>query len=140
MRTITPRALPVLVAFVLSVLVLAFVSFKTPAAHGSIKTGEEYTATTTYAALTPSIRTLKTTYGALGQVTITGANTGLMSLYDATTSDATKRAASMATSSILIADFPASAAAGTYTFDARFTNGLLLVSSGLVATSSIMYK
>lgn len=140
MRTIKLSS-PILVLAV-SVLLFAFIVLlglnSAPRAAASVGTGEEYLATTTYAAST-AVRTLKAGYGALGQVTITGANTGVMTLYDATTSDVTKRV--LATSSLpVIADFPASVAAGTYVFDARFSSGLLLVSSGAVATSSIMYK
>lgn len=102
--------------------------------------GNDYQATTTFAASVPLIRVLKSTAGTLNAVNITGANTGLMTLYNATTSDVTKRTGNKATSTIMIADFPASAVANNYTFDAEFSDGLLLVGSGSIATSTITYR
>ena len=107
---------------------------------GSVPETQEYQATTTYAAQVPTERKLKEGRGALAQVTITGDNTGLMTLYNATTSDVNKRTGNPATSTILIADFPTAAPEGTYTFDAVFTTGLLLVTSGTPATSTITYR
>lgn len=120
--------------------VLAFVGFRSPnAALGSVETGEEYLATTTFAQST-AIRTLKTGFGALGQVVITGDNTGTITIYNATTSDVSQRTGQKASSTIIIADFPASSPEGTYTFDAGFTDGLLVVTSGAPATSTILYR
>ena len=101
---------------------------------GSVQTGNEYNATTTGSIQTPAVRVLQTGPGSLGSVVITGANTGTIQLYNATTSDVTKRTGQKATSTITLADFPASAAAGTYTFDAVYTDGLLLVTSNSPVT------
>jgi len=131
------------IAIALAAIALVFAFFQAQdTTFASVESGQEYMATTTYAAHPDAdgVRYLKTGYGALAQVTITGDNTGLISLYNATTSDISLRAASKATSTILIADFPASAPEGTYVFDATFTDGLLLVVSGAEATSSIMYR
>lgn len=106
---------------------------------GSVRTGDEYSATTTHA-LSVAVRTLKVGSGSLAQVTITGANTGPFTLYNATTSNVAARHPSKATSTIFIADFPASTAAGTYLFDAKFDDGLLFVGTGLTATGSIMWR
>lgn len=109
-------------------------------ASASVVQGNEYTPTSTYAAVTP-VRTLKTGSGSLAQVTITGANTGLMTLYDATTSNVTLRTGQTATSALsVLADFPASTATGTYTFDAVFNQGLLQSGSGAVPTTTITYR
>lgn len=108
-------------------------------ALGSVPETQEYMSTTTYA-LSTAVRTLRVGTGALAQVTITGANTGLITIYNATTSNASLRAADKATSTIVIADFPVSTAAGTYTFDARYTDGLLVVTSGAPATSTITWR
>lgn len=137
-------SLPIVALYALAIVSLAslvFLIYQTPrAAFGSVSSSNEYAATTTNAT-SQLVRALRTSRGSLGQVTITGANTGTMTLYDATTSDATKRATSKATTTLnILADFPASAAAGTYTFDAAFTDGLLLVSTGLPATSTITHR
>ncbi len=124
-------------AFVLSLfLVLTASPFN---AHGSVAQSNEYQATTTFA-LSTSVRTLKTGFGSLAQVTITGDNTGLITIYNATTSDINARTGNKATSTLVIADFPASTPEGTYTFDAQFTDGLLVVTSGAPATSTITYR
>lgn len=132
-----------IVALALATVVAVFAFFHYQStAYGSIQTGDEYQATTTYAGHpdVDGVRLIKTGFGSLAQVTITGANTGLISIYNATTSDISQRAAAKATSTILIADFPASAPAGTYVFDAVFTDGLLIVQSGTEATSTITYR
>jgi hypothetical protein len=141
MRTIIKPALAVVLAVCAVIVGLVLIALRTPLASASVITGDEYVATSTYAALPQPVRTLKAGYGALAQVTITGANTGTMTLYDATTSNASLRTGQTATSSLtVLADFPASVAAGTYTFDARFSSGLLLSGSGLLATSTITYR
>lgn len=114
-------------------------------AQGSVIVGNEYIATSTaqntlYGATITSSRIIKTGYGALAQVTITGANTGVVNFYNATTSNILQRASNKATSTILLASFPASTAAGTYTFDAEFSDGLFIVIEGNAPTSTIMYR
>lgn len=134
---------------IVAALVLAIVYMfgaLTPRADASVAVTNEYMATSTAAStlLGATISNdilIKTGQGALGSVVITGANTGIFSFYDATTTDVSKRTNNIATSSILIASFPASVAAGTYTFDVQYTNGLLLeLTSGNIATSTITYR
>ena len=130
----------------LAAVLLAFVVFwglnNPETAVGSVAAGNDYQATTTSAAGagTTAIRTLKTGVSTLGSVVITGDNTGTLTVYNATTSDVTKRTGNKATSSIIIADFPGSAPEGTYTFDAEFTDGLLLVTSGSAPTSTVTWR
>lgn len=113
---------------------------------GSVVQGNEYQATSTaanalYGARTDAEGLLKTGYGSLAQVTITGANTGILNFYNATTSNVNLRTGNKATSTLLIASFPASAAAGTYTFDATVSTGLLYVlEGGLMPTTTIMWR
>jgi len=134
-----------LVLFVL-VMLLAFMLIWGAANHpytaeGSSVVGNDYYATTTGATSgNPAIRTLKTGDGALGSVVITGANSGTITVYNATTSNVTLRASGKASSTIIIADFPANAATGTYTFDAQITDGLLVVTSGNAPTSTVTYR
>jgi len=112
---------------------------------GSVSQANEYMATSTaanavYGALTTD-KLLKTGQGALGSVVITGANTGIMNFYNATTSNVLARTNNIATSTILMASIPASAAAGTYTFDVAFTTGLLLeLESGNMATATVTFR
>jgi hypothetical protein len=115
-------------------------------AGASVIQGNEYQSTSTaastlYGAQTAAEVLLKTGNGSLAQVTITGANTGIVNFYNATTSNSALRTGQVASSSILIASFPASTAAGTYTFDASFVAGLLMVRvGGNQPTSTIMWR
>lgn len=132
------NVLPFAVALAFIIIAFSLFTFQQQG-KASITMGSEYMSTTTYA-LAVSERILKTSFGSLGSVVITGDNTGLITLYNATTSDVTKRTGNKATSTITIADFPASSPEGTYTFDVEFTDGLLLVTSGSEATSTITYR
>lgn len=132
-------------AFFVAALVIAF-TFSSNTAHGSVQFGNDYLATSTssngaYGGTVTGSRLLRNGVGTLGSVVITGANTGIINLYNATTSDITQRAANRATSTILIASFPASATAGTYTFDVQFTDGLFYdVIGGVAPTSTVTYR
>lgn len=117
-----------------------FIGLQTYNAEGSAIMGQEYSATSSFAAYPDNTRTLKRGYGSLGSFVITGDNTGTVSFYNATTANASLRAASKATSSILIADFPASSPEGTYTFDIAVTDGLLMVTTGAEATGTVTFR
>ena len=126
-----------------TIAILAFMYLlgsQTPSVHGSTIMGNNYNATTTFAASVPVINLIKTGQGSLNAVIITGKNTGLATFYNATTSDVNKRTGNKATSTIMLADFPTNAPEGTYTFDAQFTDGLLFVGSGAIATSTITWR
>ena len=85
---------------------------------------------------TQQISTLR---GALGSVVNFEATSGGFVLYDATTSDITKRA--LATTSLpVLAKFPAGVAVGTYVFDTIIKNGLLAVFTAPNASSTITYR
>lgn len=105
----------------------------------SVAEGNSYYSTTTpINGYTSSL--IKSGYGTLGSVVITVAGTNSFILYDTTTTDAIKR--SKTTSSLpILAVFPASVVAGTYTFDTTFNDGLLLnvVTLG-TGTSTITYR
>lgn len=126
-------------------LVIGVTSQNTPILSG-VTAGNEYNATSTapntYAGATISgDKLIKTGSGGLGSVVVTGANTGIMYFYDATTTDVGKRTGSLATSTILIASLPASLVAGTYVFDASFSFGLLLeLDSGTMPTTTVLYR
>lgn len=109
---------------------------------GSVVQGNEYVATTTKSAtgVTLTDRTLKTVGGVVSQVTITGAAAGQVTLCNATTSNASLRASSQATSSLTCINIPASTAAGTYIFDAEFPLGIILDTESTAPTSTILYR
>lgn len=107
---------------------------------GSVSISNEYHATTTSTGRFNVPYTLQTISGTLGSVIITGAATGVINIYDATTTNASLRSADQATSSILIATFPASAAANTYTFDQIFTRGLIYDVVGTMPTTTVTYR
>lgn len=114
-------------------------------ALGSVSVTDEYMATSTaantvYGGFTTG-RVIRTGQGTLGSFVITGANTGIVNFYNATTSNVNLRTGQKASSTILIASFPASAAANTYTIDALYTDGLLMVlEAGIMPTSTVTYR
>jgi len=137
-----------LAGIVVTMIVTAFLfSFynETRIAQGATIQGNDYQATTTaassvYGSFTAS-RLIKTGYGSLGTVIITGANTGIMNFYDATTTDITKRTNNTSSSSILLASIPASAAAGDYVFDIALSYGLYVdLVSGNMPTTTIAFR
>jgi hypothetical protein len=75
----------------------------------------------------------------LGSVIITGTG-GEMTIYDATSTNATLRTVSATTSLPILANFPASTAVGTYTFDVRSSYGLLKVIDGVSGTSTLTWR
>ncbi len=141
MKTLTPNAVIAILGIALLAMISAFLMFgQANPVLSSVETGQEYNATTTFAASAPAQRLLQTGYGALGSVVITGDNTGTITFYNATTSNVSARTGNVATSSILIADFPASSPEGTYTFDVTYTTGLLMITSGAPATSTVTWR
>ena len=83
---------------------------------------------------------LKTSFGILGSVVITGAGAGSLDLYNATTTNANLRAIAATSSLPVIASFPASTAVGNYDFDVAFNDGLLAVFSGAIGTSTLTFN
>ena len=83
---------------------------------------------------------LKTSFGILGSVIITGAGAGDLTLYNATTTNANLRATAATSSLPVIASFPANTAVGNYDFDVAFNDGLLAVFTGVIGTSTITFN
>lgn len=112
----------------------------TKIANGSVNdSSNAYQSTTTRTAVNGNPLTSPTTltngYGTLGSVVITGANTGIINIYDAST---TVNGGVYGTTTL--ATFPASTVAGTYVFDVAFKYGLLVEISGTVGSSTITWK
>ena len=111
-------------------------------ALGSVTQGNEYFSTTTKNIVDGTVltdRTLKTGPGSLAQITITGAAAGVVNLCDATTTVIADRN-NKATSSLTCWNIPASTAAGTYTFDAIFGDGLIIDTVATAPTSTVMWR
>lgn len=134
-----------------ALVLLAIVAFlgisNIKTASASVAFGNDYSATTTapnlvYGAQTATDMLIHKGQGSLGSVVITGANTGVMNFWDATTTNVSLRTGQIATSSLpLLASIPASAVAGTYTFDVQFGTGLIYdVPSGIIATTTITFR
>jgi hypothetical protein len=107
-------------------------------AGASIPDGQAYVGTTTKAAdgtALANYSVLKGGPGVFGSVVITGANTGVMYFFDATTTDKTVRTNQSTTT---LATIPASAAAGTYTFDVQANYGIVYqLVSGVAPTGTV---
>jgi hypothetical protein len=130
-------ALAVLAVFL---VLYFFVAGNAPHAAGSVGIGNDYQGTTTSQGRFTNDITLATGTGSFGSIVITGAAAGVINIYDATTSNVSARTGQTASSTILLASIPASAAAGTYTFDRVYENGLYVDIVGTIPTTTITYR
>ena len=97
-----------------------------------------YKATSSPESLPNISYSIKGGFGTLGSVLITATGDMGFDLLNATTTDINLRA--LATSSILIASFPASPTVGDYSFDVAFTDGLYFdVTSGTIGSTTITF-
>lgn len=108
----------------------------------STTVGNDYSATSTKnfvgTALT-NLTAIKSIAGTVARLTITGANTGVVRLWDATTTDVTKRAG--ATTTLSFIEIPASTVANTYDFDMEFRSGIIYeLVSGTAPTSTLIWR
>ncbi len=121
-------------------IVVGSISFsKNKNINGSVAQGNEYHATSTKAGVTGGTMTLPATLcstgGSLGSVVITGAGTGIVNIYDGTSTVTNSQYGTTT-----LASFPASTAAGTYTFDLATYRGIAIDATGNVATATITYR
>ena len=134
----------VLAIFAICFVIVGQLQKSTSPVLGSVSVGNEYNATTTRSfnnTALPSPTLIKTGSGTLGSVIVTGAATGEWRLYDATTTNVSLRTGQAATSTLTFISFPASLAAGTYTFDMNFNTGLLYdFVGGVAGTSTITFR
>jgi hypothetical protein len=113
----------------------------TPVSVGSIQDGMAYTSTTTSTGRFAQTQVLKVGPGTLGSVVITGAAAGAINLYDATSTSILQRSPTIASSTILLANMPASLVGATYTFDVAFDDGLIFeLISGTMPTTTITWR
>ena len=107
---------------------------------GSVERTSEYHSTTMLAT-TSAYYLFHNGSGSLGQITINVLGTGNAIFYDATTTNYLKRTGQVATSSLnVVGVIAASQAAGTYTYDNIFVDGLLGVFNGSQGTSTVMHR
>jgi len=105
---------------------------------GGVNIGNEFNPFTQLATTSESYL-IKTGRGTLGSIIINTAGTGNTVFYDATTTNANLRV--KATSSLTVLGvIDASQAAGTYTYDIRFIDGLLEVNNGAMGTTTITIR
>lgn len=121
-------------------VVIAVIATVPKARVGGTSIGSEYTGTTTQVNIFGANTLLVDGPGTFGGVILTGAAAGVMTFVDATTTNINLRTGNKATSTITIATFPASTAAGQYLFDVNFSTGLLVSVSGTMPTSTITYR
>ena len=88
----------------------------------------------------PTGTTLRST-GVLGTVNILNANTSAMTIYDATTSNSNLRLGNEASSTLILAEFPANQTEGTYQFNIMTKYGILIdyATAGAAPTSTISF-
>jgi len=108
---------------------------------GSVSVTSEYNATSTPFDTGQTDGLIQTGYGTLGSLIITSTGDMVISLLDATTTEAAVRpSARRATSSAELARID-TATVGTYVFDVSFVDGLYLdVVSGANGTTTITYR
>jgi hypothetical protein len=148
-QTLKKVALVLTIIAVLVALIALMILFKGTTDEppvGSVAQSSEYHATTTYSGV-PKHNYLAydslSTQGTLGSIIVTkvGAGTTMNYIYDATTTNALKRAATMSTTSIIMATWPGNLATGTYTFDTVYLNGLLFENTdGGLGTTTITFR
>ena|SRR3990167_3041602 len=137
-------------AFFVAILGAFVIVSKNPMQIGaSVRVGDQYQSTTTpqladRANICPAVYRVgmaSSTTGVLGSVNILNANTSPFTIYDATTTDTTLRG-NTSTSSLILAEFPASPTEGSYHFDIEFKRGLLVDydATATVSTSTISYR
>lgn len=139
----------IIILLVAVLIGLVYTFAPTREAFGSVEVGNQYQSTTTPAVADETnlclagIGYASSTTGVLGSVNVVSSGAGTLSIYDATTTDSTKRTSSQATTSIRLVDFPASPTAGSYHFDIEFKRGLLVdyttTGSG-VSSTTISYR
>ena len=131
------KSVYVIAGLVLGLIVVVFFSFRTSTNNlslGSVAQSNEYQATSTLPTQT-GIYVLSANPGALGSVVITLAGTGVIKLYDATTTGGYVSGASST-----LATIGASIGANTYTFDALTKRGLVVEYAAFAGNSTITYR
>jgi len=128
-----------IIVVVISIIVYPKGERKEEAQFGSVGITGEYRYTTNLATTNKAFL-LKYGRGTLGSIVISTLGTGNVVLYDASSTIPNLRTIKATTSLPVIATIGASQAAGTYTYDVSFYNGLIAVFNGAQGTSTITYR
>ena len=135
------------VALLIAVIGVFSVIWQNPSvSFGNVRVGDQLQSSTTPQVadlrnLCPARDSNSPVTGILGSVHILGSGTGQLALYDATTSDITKRTGNVSTTSLILAWYPNITATSSNAFNVEFKNGLLVDYTGTVtATSTITYR
>lgn len=143
MKTDTYKAIGIVALLLMAIGIFSIALRPADWTLGSVGVGDQYLSTTTPQAVNQSNLCRKpgnTSTGVLGSVNITKAGTGDLILYDATTSNVSLRTNNKATTTLILATFPATAV-GSYHFDISFDNGLLIeYTAASVPTTTISYR
>ena len=105
----------------------------------SVQTASEYNHTNIIATTSKAFL-FKSEPGTLGSVIINVLGTGNVVFYDATSTIPAQRTITATTSLPIVGVIAASQAAGTYTYDVNFYNGLIAVFDGTIGTSTITWR
>lgn len=124
------------IAVCLSIFAFVF-NIRPNISASSVSLGSEYVSTTTSAtfAVAPAFKTLVEGRGTLGSMVVTTTGTGVINVYDATT---TTNGAIYGTTTLVKLT---TSAAGTYEFDLVFNTGLLIETVGSnTGSTTITYR
>lgn len=132
------KSTKILLAIVVGILI--WIGIGQPKKFGSVSQSSEYFATSTKNGVVGTTALangaiLTTGPGTLGSIVITGANTGVINFYDATSTLTNSQ-----TGTTTLVAIPASLAAGTYTLDVQFSRGLVYEVIGTAPTSTITWR
>lgn len=134
----------VAICLLILLTIMGIFVFSTKDTYGSAIQGQEYNATSTanggYGWGT-TVGLIKTGQGSLGSIVLSGTSAGVLAVYDATTTDVTKRTGNRATSTIIRGRIDSGQIAGTYTFDVSFSDGLIgVLEAGTMPTTTITWR
>jgi hypothetical protein len=128
----------ILVALIFVYALFSF--YRTPATSFSgVQIGNEYTATHLVATTTLAAQ-IRQGRGTFGGYVINVLGTGSVIFYDATSTLPAQRTIQATTSLPVVGYISASQAAGVYTYDTRFLQGLIAVFSGTQGTSTVLTR
>lgn len=133
---------------VLSFLIV--VTQKANVSEASVSQSSDYTATTTGAGggFTGSVARIGFDYGdlnaaisgSIGSIYFALPTTGQVDIYDATTTDITKRTGAISSTTLLLASFPAGTGTSTVAIDAKYRFGLIVVFKGTNSSTTVTYR
>ena len=133
----------VLGAMLLTLMALILVVTKdTRIAAGSVNVANEYFATTTGSGSSYNgvENLIKTGSGTLGSIVFTAPTTAIIEVWNATSSNAALRTGTTASSTILLAHFPAGTGTSTVVLDVTYGTGLLITSKSALSSTTITIR